>query len=587
MKRKRGHKKSKSKTNTASLTEPVGENPVIVDTVMSDNYTDDDVDNSNTDKENGHESGMEVDKVDRPSSVGTDPPLVSVVSNKPVEKPIVVKSYSRVKVRLKTSKVLESDILSQSENTDNKSGSLVGSEKLQSNNVVGEKMEDCANSLAELKQGDSGSSGTKVGSIKIKSASSLKVLTVSSSDNKSTNGGLPEGSGIILQKEPRTVVRPEYRYSKQELDASLTVIKKIMKMDAAEPFNVPVNPVALGIPDYFDVIKTPMDFGTVCSNIERGDKYKNSEDVFKDVQYIWDNCYKYNNKGDYILDLMRRVKKNFMKYWAAAGMFIFLMQDAETESGQGKIHLKGDPLKPKKRGRRHKSDCMCAVCILKRKKKEREAQEAQMARGVDYQGQELKPEVSTAIGSPDGEDSSSNTDDSLDEDADADADVQGKGEHMKGSGSEQQYNNPIELKFERGEERKEEGENEARVHNGNGETNEPFEDRLEHEANRQSQLAKLDAVGQANGQNDQNSRLPDEETVLVQQQKQKESEARLLRAQLLETFQFQNPNLLSLCGILFPENRKSVWSGPHSLVKHKGRPSRTSLIHKAVEKILS
>jgi len=26
------------------------------------------------------------------------------------------------------------------------------------------------------------------------------------------------------------------------------VIKKVMKMDAAEPFNVPVDPVALGIP---------------------------------------------------------------------------------------------------------------------------------------------------------------------------------------------------------------------------------------------------------------------------------------------------------------------------------------------------
>jgi hypothetical protein len=35
-------------------------------------------------------------------------------------------------------------------------------------------------------------------------------------------------------------------------------------MDAAEPFNTPVNPVALGIPDYFDIIDTPMDLGTVC-----------------------------------------------------------------------------------------------------------------------------------------------------------------------------------------------------------------------------------------------------------------------------------------------------------------------------------
>lgn len=64
-----------------------------------------------------------------------------------------------------------------------------------------------------------------------------------------------------------------------------------------------------------------MDFGTICSNLESGCKYKNSEHVYKDVQYIWENCCKYNNKGDYIVDLMRRVKKNFMKYWAAAGLF--------------------------------------------------------------------------------------------------------------------------------------------------------------------------------------------------------------------------------------------------------------------------
>lgn len=73
--------------------------------------------------------------------------------------------------------------------------------------------------------------------------------------------------------------------------------------------------------DYFDVIDTPMDFGTICSNLENGIKYMSSEDVYKDVQYIWENCNRYNNKGDYILDLMRRVKKNFMKYWTAAGLY--------------------------------------------------------------------------------------------------------------------------------------------------------------------------------------------------------------------------------------------------------------------------
>ncbi|KAK9929073.1 hypothetical protein M0R45_026183 [Rubus argutus] len=82
----------------------------------------------------------------------------------------------------------------------------------------------------------------------------------------------------------------ESRYNKQELD---TALMKVMKMDAAEPFNVPVN-LRLGDTckfllielfllsgggggvglsfnqDYFDVIDTPMDFGTICSNLEPG-----------------------------------------------------------------------------------------------------------------------------------------------------------------------------------------------------------------------------------------------------------------------------------------------------------------------------
>ncbi|KAK8370895.1 hypothetical protein V6Z12_A01G208500 [Gossypium hirsutum] len=111
-------------------------------------------------------------------------------------------------------------------------------------------------------------------------------------------------------------------YNTKELKAALEVIKKIMKMDEAQPFSVPVDPVALGKSDYFNVIDTPMDFGTICSNLENSAKYMNTKDVFNDVQYIWENCYKCNQKGEYIVYLMKRVKKKFMKYWIAAGLSI-------------------------------------------------------------------------------------------------------------------------------------------------------------------------------------------------------------------------------------------------------------------------
>ncbi|OMO92267.1 hypothetical protein COLO4_17726 [Corchorus olitorius] len=116
------------------------------------------------------------------------------------------------------------------------------------------------------------------------------------------------------------IPQQDSHYNKKELKAALEVITKIMKMDEARPFNVPADPVAMGKPDYYSVIDTPMDFGTICSNLENGIKYMNSGDVFNDAQYIWENCLKCCKKGEYIVYLMKLVKKKFMKYWTAAGL---------------------------------------------------------------------------------------------------------------------------------------------------------------------------------------------------------------------------------------------------------------------------
>ncbi|XP_076930895.1 uncharacterized protein LOC143595862 isoform X2 [Bidens hawaiensis] len=126
----------------------------------------------------------------------------------------------------------------------------------------------------------------------------------------------PISNGPVAQVHVESHQNADYKQN--ELDFALAVIKKTMNLDAAEPFNRPVDPVALDIPDYFDIIKTPMDFGTVCDNLENGVKYMNSADVFKDVEYIWHNCVVYNKKGDHILKLMNRVKTFFMKHWIAA-----------------------------------------------------------------------------------------------------------------------------------------------------------------------------------------------------------------------------------------------------------------------------
>jgi len=46
-----------------------------------------------------------------------------------------------------------------------------------------------------------------------------------------------------------------------------TLLKSLMTHKFGWPFNQPVDPIALNIPDYFDVIKQPMDLGTIKVNL--------------------------------------------------------------------------------------------------------------------------------------------------------------------------------------------------------------------------------------------------------------------------------------------------------------------------------
>ena len=52
-----------------------------------------------------------------------------------------------------------------------------------------------------------------------------------------------------------------------ELRHCYRFLQTLKKHPSAWPFAEPVDPVALGIPTYFDKIKEPMDFGTIEGNL--------------------------------------------------------------------------------------------------------------------------------------------------------------------------------------------------------------------------------------------------------------------------------------------------------------------------------
>lgn len=65
----------------------------------------------------------------------------------------------------------------------------------------------------------------------------------------------------------------------------------------ASPFLQPVDPDALGIPDYFDIIKNPMDLGTILANVENH-VLQTREDFAAQVRLVFNNALLYNKPQD-------------------------------------------------------------------------------------------------------------------------------------------------------------------------------------------------------------------------------------------------------------------------------------------------
>jgi bromodomain-containing factor 1 len=89
-------------------------------------------------------------------------------------------------------------------------------------------------------------------------------------------------------------------------------IQQLKKSPNAEPFLEPVNPIKLGIPDYFDVVKEPMDLSTVEKNL-RTNQYSTVNQFHADINKIWMNSYRYNQKGSDIYRLTTEMEKLYKR----------------------------------------------------------------------------------------------------------------------------------------------------------------------------------------------------------------------------------------------------------------------------------
>jgi len=92
----------------------------------------------------------------------------------------------------------------------------------------------------------------------------------------------------------------------------------LMKHRYAWPFNIPVDPISLGIPDYFDVIKYPMDFGTVLEHLKK-DLYNGVEEFAEDIRLVFSNALSYNTPGSDVFLMAQTLAELFEKLFTQYG----------------------------------------------------------------------------------------------------------------------------------------------------------------------------------------------------------------------------------------------------------------------------
>jgi len=100
-------------------------------------------------------------------------------------------------------------------------------------------------------------------------------------------------------------VERELKKSKSEIGDAMKacgqILTKLMKNKSGWIFNTwifntPVNATALNLHDYFDIIKHPMDLGTVKSKLAKN-AYSTPADFAEDVRLTFNNALTYNPKG--------------------------------------------------------------------------------------------------------------------------------------------------------------------------------------------------------------------------------------------------------------------------------------------------
>jgi Bromodomain extra-terminal - transcription regulation/Bromodomain len=120
------------------------------------------------------------------------------------------------------------------------------------------------------------------------------------------------------------------------------ILTRLMKHKKNVWFNSPVDAVKMSLHDYHQIVKQPMDLGTVKSKLSK-DSYANLSEFASDVRLTFNNALLYNPRGHVVHELAKELLGLFEKQFSPIFESHKLQLDAMSEKQASGNHLQLQP----------------------------------------------------------------------------------------------------------------------------------------------------------------------------------------------------------------------------------------------------
>ena len=101
------------------------------------------------------------------------------------------------------------------------------------------------------------------------------------------------------------------------------IISQLMRLHSAKIFAEPVDPEKVGASDYHDVVKNPVDFGTIKQRLNTN-HYHIAQEFIDDMLLVFDNCLLYNGENSNVGRMCNKVRNEFKRLYEELNIEFYL-----------------------------------------------------------------------------------------------------------------------------------------------------------------------------------------------------------------------------------------------------------------------